>query len=1046
MRELLVILFCLISVSTLANPNEELLAQKGVSCLKDQYSIFDGNNLQNISDKVNCREKVSITKDNKISNLDCPDNTIFEAFLTSSPSSRKINTCLRSNRNNSPELFENVNCDCVEESLKNDYKDDFDKKTREFKDDLRARMQKNIGERIKKKVDYIRNSEILLSGNSARSCFDGGMFKHRFQRLTDLYNCGGNSKKAIERIQGIFGESFNISANPNSLDESIANLIKGIQDSTSSGSGIVSNTNSCFQDSKEMQRKYLAMKYDDRMVNLKASFGDFIKNRNLHSPTLHQDFNKYIKEKNIDLHPIIRSLAKNNLSSFLAEIDNDRSGKELTLNQLMNGSRKNEWLRNLALANRNTCISIADELAQTVCSEADIAYDDPSFIETFLDNNQDFKNKNLLNLKNLYCEKKDLHSIDAEGRLLVYKSKVNTNRAIPLDQDKRRDWDGIARNLFSGKPEEALKHLSSAVERGIGFYESDTHKQNTERIRRLDSIKGFMMASSHNLMHERGNQAQARRQSFITFFKGLEASKKALMDKQVNDIRLMGKDVYDIKKPNQSETQFTDRFVQNFKDRRYTRNLTDSLEGFHLEENKELKENSCQANFSNIYCSIKKNFEKSVDQNCIDKVGSLGIVDILNQKSPKNTFHNLCSAQTLMTADTVTTLRISMQEKIKSNPDICQEMAKSDYTTAYNQASSDESMAKAYFEEYTGGSLSSSFQGISDSENFIQVDSQGEDFIAPGDEQRKLNIVEDTSDKSLTTPMQPNNGNLFSDFNFFKDSKLSNLSKEEEIAKMNDKEFQKELKGKSNQELLDYIKQLESMIKEREDKANTISKDNQNSSILSPELEKLRKELAELKEKSELVQREIAKVDTPSDQAPATNNRTTQRSSFSNFKSSPSSKSELSKDSSEDQTESRIENESYSAQSNSVPNSSRIDNSSSGVSLTLNEQFDEILSKPNSNGQVEIVFNNETFTLEVKEDINGELVCKFADDELNNKKAEELDEICKKYVESLARLKNSKKIASDKKDKEKKKQASKPKVAKKKKIFKVEDLNKVLNN
>ena len=1036
------LLFLMSAVISASQSNDELLAQKGLNCLKDEYSIFDSKNLQEISDKVNCREKVTVSKDNRVSNLDCPDNPIFESFLVSDYSSKKRNTCLRSDRNTSPEIFENINCACVSESLKNDYKDNVPEKVAEFKEQLKAKVQRNIGEKLKKKLEYIKNSEILLSANKKkRSCLGGEFFERRLSTLTTLYNCGSNSAQAISKINDIFGAALGIDVNPDSFDESLNNLVQGIKgiNSLDEAQGKKSQS-SCFESPEQMQRKFIHMKYNDKMVNLKASFGGFIKNRNLNSSTLIDDFNKYIKEKSIDLHPHIRSLAKNNLSDFLSEIDNDRSGKELTLNQLLTGPHQDKWMEKLGMANRSTCASITTEIAKTICSTANIAYDDPSLIETFLDDEEDFKVKNALNLKNLYCEKKDLHTVDPEGKLLVLKSKLVNNEENASKQDSSNDWLAISESIHNQRPDEAVKRLFNSIKKGIENFSRASHKQTTEKLNRLLKLKDFVAVGNADLLNSNSPADRKKRRSLGLFFKKVEETKKSLQDRLILDIQDLSKDVYKIKSPNMSQSEFTEKFVENYKDRRYTRNLTDSLESFSIYPEDEKSNTSCQDSFADIYCPLKKSFEGKVDVSCMEQAGSLAIIDLMNKSNPGNTFHNICQAKSLISSENLGSIQTIIEEQISSRPDLCSEVSNSGYSLAYARVNKDNVMGGAYFESHTGGARTV-FQGIRDSENFIESNIVTENINTPQVEQRELNIIPNEN-KVLSNSMTARPSSIFSDFNYFKDSRAGTNSPVESLSKMNEKDFQDELEDKSNKELEDYIKELEAIIAEKESQKSKVSKDIGESKTLSPELEKLKKDLAALKEKSALVQEQLKKVEDNKSMASQDTLPVVKNDSFSNFTPVSPLRSEPKTSSIDEQgtleSDQLVNNSPIASQINQGPSPQ-----TSGVSLTLNEQFDDIVSRTNTGGQVEITFNNETYKLEVSKSSNGEMVCKFADEDLNSEKAKELDEICKQYQQSLERLKKSKSITKSKNEKIKKKDK---KEKKKRKVFKVEDLNKVLNN
>ncbi|WP_417336396.1 hypothetical protein [Halobacteriovorax marinus] len=1028
--------------------SEELSAKNGISCLKQQYGIFDSKNLENISNKVNCNQEVSVTNENKIVNLDCPSNPIFQNFLKNESSTYKKNNCLRVDRNKSPSIFENINCDCVTESLKNDYKDKYDQKRREFKDQLQAKLQDNIGKRLKKKIEYIKNSQILLArGHSNRGCFNSPMFAKHLRRMNESDNCRAGSEEAIKRMGAFFGDEFNI-ADTKNLPEAINSLIDGINNHSSLGKGMNYSANSCFADPAQMERKYINMKYDAKLVGLKSTFSDFIKNNNLNSPYLNQNFNNYVKEKGIDLHPHIRSLSKNHLRDLLIEIDNDKRDKELTLNDLFKGTNGRKWLKNLGIASRGECISIANQISDLICEDAALAYDDPTLVEEFLQNDEEYKNKNLLNLKSLYCENKDLHSVDPEGKLLIYQNKLNTNRAFIIGNFQTKQMTSMIKNIFNNKPEDALKDMQEAVDQGTAHIPRDSHGLNSQKMKRIDGIMNFMfVANSDLLRNENRSKRQGeevdrerRRKSFSTFFEGIAKARRSLLDKQERDIRNIAKEVYDIKKPSQDLNQFTERFVNNYKDRRYTKKITDKLESFSPDRDDEIKSLECQRNFSNIYCSIKGNLGPQVKESCLDQIGSQSVVEMINGASPDHKFQNFCNAQSIIQKNTVAGLLTYIKDQISKKPDLCLEMTNNDYRDQYASLNRDSTIGSAYFESYTG-EVTSLFDGFTDSKNFVEIDDVNDDSAISVDPSENANIVE-RAPASSPQEIPSSSGGLFSNFNFFKDNK--NESKKDSSIKDDAIISEEDLKNKSNQELMDYISKLEDIIKNKENTVANIEAKDESSTSINPELEKLRKELEELKAKSSLVKKKLEEnnqqIDTPKSIA---------RPKISNTPfqglGKPSASTSSERKSSAQQTEEVPRSESDIStpqQSTNTPSSS----TGNSISLSLNEQFDEILSRPNSDGEVEIFFNDQKFTIEVKENDNGEMVCKFADEELNSENAEELDEICKKYVESLTRHNDAKKLTAEKKDKKREIATEAPKEQKRSQKFKVEDLNKVLNN
>lgn len=1043
MKLLFTLLFTLSSYNTFSNTvTEELIAQKGISCLKEQYSIFDSKNLQNISDKVNCNQKVSITTDNKLSNLDCPSSPIFESFLVSDHTNRIPSSCLRNSRNNSPDLYENTNCECVTESLKIDYKDKYNEKTKEFKEILNKKIRKNIGKRIKKKIEFIKNSNILL-GNS-NSCFNKKFFPAMVIKQTEFYNCSENSEQALNRIKDIFGESLGVEIKENDLDTSLKNLIESVKKTGNLGNTQQLAKNSCFQDTKQLEEKYIQMKYDDKLIDLKETFGDFIKGRNLNSPTLNQDFNNYINNKGIDLHPHIRSLSKDHLSSFLKEIDNNKNSKGLTLNQFLNGPNKRKWLHNLAIANRSQCPGIAQDIAKTICSDANMAYDDPHLINTFLKDDKEFQVKNSLNLKALYCEKKDIHTIDSKGKLLVYKSKLDLGDDSISDKNKAKDLENITRSLQNQKPEEALEHIHKSIERQMSYSPVAENMKNTQRLKLLDELKNFVFISNADKIfkgkQDGSKNSTQNRKSIMTFISGIQKAKKNLLAKQENDITSVAKDMYKLSPTDLSENEFKKKVLNNFKDRKLSRFLTNSLSTFNDNDELNLKEGKCLNNFTNIYCSVSDSLDSKLSKSCVDSVGQFSTINFIKNSSKINQSHNFCQAQSLIDENTIPDLLASIKESVNNNPELCAQIASTGYINEYKSANNDRSISNASIENITG-SPSGLLNGLRDSENFIEFDTSNNESTLENIQAQNFTDATD-SNSGIQAPIKEDSStNLFSGFNFFKDSQFSTMNKEQ-LSDVKIDDLKEEIENKSNSELLDYIKKLEEAIKSKEADVQSLSTEKEQSSTVSSELKKLQDELKDLQEKSELVKNQIN--DLGNDTAPKVQN-TSPSSTVKSSNNIFSNKLNKSTSTAPDEDLNKDQNESFSnetAQSPSFDNS--VQNSlGNSISLGANEQIDSIVNIPNSEGEVEFLFNNEKVTLEVKENDNGEMICKFADEDLNKKNENDLDEICKSYLESL------KKIKDKTKKKEKKKKSPLPKkieTKKKRQKFKVEDLNKVLNN
>ncbi|GEM_PF-4070961 len=1042
MRTALITLIVLINSSSFGDLiNEELIAKKGIRCLKEQYSIFNTKNLKNISDKVNCVEEVKITKDNKIQNLDCPDQPIFNTFLNTQKKYQRSSSCLDKSRNQSPNIYENINCDCVTESLKNDYGDDLEKKNLEFKEKLKQKIQKNIGERFKRKIQTIKNNEILLTekNKKVRSCFSRNFFKEKFLRLANLKGCASNSKEAIDRIQNMFGNTLGIKINKDSIDETFDNLLNGIKQEASLGQNIKRSVNSCFQDPKEMEKKYIRMKYDENAVNLKASFGSFIKGRDLNSPTLREEFNNYVKESGMDIHPLIKTLTRDNLPAFLKEIDNDRSGKELTLNQLLTGKNKNRWMKFLAMSSKIDCISTADELAQAICTDADLAYDDPTLIETFLEEDQDFKNKNTLGLKNLYCEQKDLHTIDKNGRLLVYKNKLDSNLDPNhlMNNQFKKDITSVIKSLNNNDSKKALDLLEDQF---LGKKNSNSYKNNNEQIARFEEAKRIISLSTLNNMKkntERNIKPTKKGVREIKhFFQGLDRIKNVLQERQEDEIRNVANEVYDIQRPNQSKSEFENLFLKNFKDRRYSRDLTNNLDAYHPNKSDDSIEQSCQSQFETSYCAIQKEFIDRVDTNCIDQIGSIATTEAINKTSPNNNFQSTCSNNNSMSlSDLINTI----SEKIQLYPSLCKELEKNDYRSDFAQANNSTNMAGMYYESQTGkedklfeiaSSISTELKPESSSS--LPVNSP----IAP---EQDINIA---SNQNVTTKAAVNppeeKSSFLSKFNFFNNSKKDDISKKE-LESMSNSDLEDEVKGKSDDDLLDYISKLESMINE---KKKNIATTKESSSVVNPELEKLKKEIEKLKNKTEIVKAEVSNVenDSTSKNSEPIKSTVLPKHSLKNTSQVKSSSDQTNPQ----ENETISEPDQFTSNSNNPLAPSQTIGNSSAISLSLNEQIDDILRSSDNSGPIEIFLNDQKYMIEIKQNSNGETVCTFEDEKLNELKPDELDKICKQYIETQAKLETVKSETKKKRKTIDKKEDPNPK--KNRKIFKVEDLNKVLTN
>ena len=485
---------------------------KGKNCIQQNYAKSEYDDFDKLYEKVSCVEKIEITESGDILNLNCPQDPLFEDYFTNGKKHSWNNNCLRSDRNSNLKRYENVNCSCVVEGLKNKHKEDFQKNIDQFKKDLTKKALGNIGNRLLTKIDQVKKTDNAVSALNPQShCFNENTNKVLKQILASR-SCSSGLK---ERIQSAFGEGLNIKLGENETEkDAIEKLVQGLN-GTNELQG-KENQNGCFKDSNEFSKRYNAWSTHTGIVKLSPLFDEFIKDATSDkNPTpwqLKKDFNRYIKEKNIDLHPTIQALINNHPRNFFRDIQN-RGENINTLEDFLNDN-DGRWRKNSVHTVNKMCAYVITDLRNTLCPSANFAFDDPSFIDMiYTDKNKEKNEKNKqelldkdLELKALYCENKELHSIDSKAKSLSIKAiyKGRKSSSIKTRRLTDQDFHGAINSLESGKREASQKVIDNLFKKS---FEGKNLPKDVENHRKLGIVKHFMdaMLVDGKLFKEKAN-------------------------------------------------------------------------------------------------------------------------------------------------------------------------------------------------------------------------------------------------------------------------------------------------------------------------------------------------------------------------------------------------------------------------------------------------------------------------------------------------------------------------------------------------------------
>ncbi|OUR97786.1 hypothetical protein A9Q84_06190 [Halobacteriovorax marinus] len=1087
MKKILLTLILLISAhsNALNFSVEKVHLQEGIKCLQKQYGIdINGAKSSAIVEKMNCSQKAQVSKDGEITNLNCPNDPVFEGFFTRGYSHKYQNNCLRSDRNKTTNIYENVNCACVRETLKGDFKGNEEKqeqllkdRLKQFKKDLTVKANAKIGAKLVGKFKNIIKTDIILgTDKKKRHCFNK-KFPTKLMNFINSKSCDGHRENLGKRMKALFGDSLDLDIADEDTNEAIIAKFKNALNNTNKSAYGKVSADSCLKDSPNFKKLFIKSVNQPRFVQMDETFDGFLKHRNLkysnpNAGNLKDDFYKYFKDKNIQLHPILQSMAHNDLRGLLKNIQ-ARTKAGMTLDDFLR-SNKGENQKLALESSKMMCAYAFGDMTNVLCPKADLAFDDPKLIDSIFSStnsreNSDlekFKKSNILNLKALYCEQNDLHSIDKDGKILLLKEKFSQlqESKIKTRRLKTQDFDKSISILDKGSAKEAMNHLMLDLNDQIAISKSGdkiTEEEVRDEVvthRKLGRLNHFIdyFTIKRNKSNVDGQKLKISKNKRNDFVNSLLKLREKLENKKVKSVEQLSYQIHDIgNNSNISKKAFAKKFVKNYKDRDYTNGITEYMGHFDTPKHFNSKVPKCAAGFSNMYCNTITGLQgidfKKI--NCSPAKLSGAAVDFITKTIGKKDYHqSFCDIRIpnqKMSAEITSKVSQFIKDKIKE-PKFC---SSQDYDSFA------ENMAKDFDIGRDSHHFNDSSRGIG--ERFIDTMRKSTSGIATNTKEESSSIFSDLgtnfstnvfSNKSTTTDLvranDITNSNSTSIFNGVKQTASKPL-KNNQIAQ---KKVNSQKIDQSNQDLLDYIKQLEEKITKQEE--NFTERENKDAPIT--ELDELRKEIDKLRVKTAEVKKQYKEKSKAiaSDKKKAS--PTASSSSRTNVFGVPSSNqgtvAASAPEEFSEQEQVQTVAPTTASQVNANPGTSANSNSTanSNVSLSLNEQFDEILSKSGSKESVEISFNNEKFQLELAVSEDGEMICKFSDQKLNETNREELDQICKGYIESI----NKRNVASEdesknllkKKKPVKKEKLGKPPTKLKRQKFNVEDLNQVLEN
>ncbi|WP_127717643.1 hypothetical protein [Halobacteriovorax sp. HLS] len=1030
---------------------------KGKSCLQKMYEKDDFADFDKINSKVSCLKKVEVDKAGKISNLNCPSDPFFEDYFTNGSSHKYQNTCLRSDRNSKLKRFENVNCDCVEESLKNIHKEDYPKKIATYKKKLNDLALSNIGKRLTNKISILKKTDRALSSNNPENYCFNGKNKYIINKMVSNGKCPGLN----ERLNKAFAKQLGFTLDENTPPTEAINLLL---DSINAPEEHLKNVskNSCFKSDSEFNQYYNAWSTHPGYVNMNETFDGFTKNLDLDSPTLNDDFYKYLRKNKIELHPTLRTLAHENLRKLLGAVKDQTSKGQTNLEDFLKGNN-NEWTDKAIHSVNKMCAYVMADMKKLLCPSADFALDDPEFIEMIHESsdeetnskNQDSLIENDLELKAIYCENKDINQVDENAKALaikaMYKNLQKGNyKTKYITSEKFEQVINDFKNSNKFNPDEVIEDLFN-----LSFADQKLPKE-IETHRKL----GILNALTDNIIVDQKlltnikkdieNPQRQKDKSLALLITAMKMKGK-LHKEKLNTVERMGSDLFPHMNTSLSKAEFQSKFLKSYRDKNYTRNFTEYSK--HFKTDPYMKEEECANNFKNIYCSSETKMMSNISDekklSCFKNKLPDVMKDFLGTIYPDiRRPSSICDySQKMSSSSHSKTDEVSKHiENFFKDPSIYKEdgfcntktfaqrttLASSKYTIGSSDSihglsfSSSDAVMSTH-REAIKESIEQIADNISDKERTPAATSGITNDI--------INSMSEGISKVSDSMMTPENKNYFSNIS----KQIADI--EEQNPDKSSEKYQNELKNKER-EMMEYIKQLEERISKKEN-----SKDSTESTNISAnsELEALKNELAQVRLKSQQLKNKITaskeskvspivakKSSAPViRRGPASFDNT--RSSFATSSSVPAEKETVAPINKEQAVAPVINQEMNRSKDNSISLTSTTSDASSNI------KFSE-----NADNTVNVKYNNQEFKLEVSFAKNGEIICSFADEELNKTKAEELDSICKEYKDNL----KTRDIASkeDTKKDPKKKELPQPPKKKRSQQFKVEDLNKVLSN
>jgi hypothetical protein len=1047
---------------------EESDANKsGKLCIQNIYKDDNYIDLEKINSKVTCVKKVSVDDKGAIQNLNCPNDPFFEDYFSNGYSHRYKNNCLRNDRNSTVQLFENVDCNCVDQSLKNETKGenkDYSKRIDNFKNRLRDKALDNLGKRLTNKITNLKKADRSLSwDNDQKYCFNENTQIILNKMIT---NSTCDTDLMAERINKAFGENLDINvAKGTNHKDALSQLIQGLQ--APQDNIKETGKNSCFPNSKEFGNYYNSWSNHHGFVSLNDTFGDFLKNHDPSSYSIKEDFYNYAKKNNIKLHPTLEIIAQNKLGKFLSDVKQALTTGEVNLEDFLLANNKKWQLEASKIVNK-TCAYVVKDIKNLICPKADFAFDDPEFVEMIYEEGTDNKeqvreniNNDDLELKALYCRNKEIHQVDHNAKTLEIKAKYK----------KKRNSQAITRWISSTEfssiiNDNTISSVDAAREKIEGLFkksfENHSLKPEDATNRKLGILNAFIdntfmngkVLQNFSDSIRSGSRANGL-QHMGHIMRATQTIKQELLNQKLNTVKEMGKEIYPHMKSDLTSREFQRKFLTSYSERNYNKTFTEYFK--HYDATPFEKNEPCAESFNKIYCSNESKVMSMVAD---------GMSEVSAEKRQSCFRHKLPEVMKDYLKTNFT--------GVKSPSSICH------YSKSIINSSKDTqdrllSHVTSFFknkEIYEKGGYcqqKTSAQLFSEDTNNFRIEDLDRNAIGyvegtsrglPGDFQveRSIKSVANSVKEEAKTSSnyeRPNvfakelfenakaidnktseffkNTNSFNNFNTFKSNDRSTIEEEEKLQREEDRE---KAVSESEQNLRDYIAELEEKIKENEKKVA-----NSSSTTETSELKQLRESLESMKQRSKDLKDKLAKKV----EQRKTNNSTTRTApKFAKRPAVFNSRTPSSTKVNQDYISPKSENIQTKAP---VQTSTPINNS-----ISLNAQSDSSTQQSSANSSnkidgkiVSVSYDNQSYEIKLKVSKSGEVICQFSKEDEVEVDQEKLKSICEEYKENNP----IRDIASLSKKEEKTKKVSKEEKiekAKRSQKFKVQDLNQMLKN